>query len=1323
LNPNTHFETFMIRLKSGFSQAILLALVISSSMRVWAGEPDVQILEASGMGYRIRYTPRLASMDTARHNGSVYQRVSFYNSVLTGNPGEPSIPCRTLILGVPDKGDVDISWSAGNTRERSSVLLVPVPEVRKEDGLSRLVYTRGAEYERRGPFPEFPAVREAPEWIGGQRIVRIHLYPVQFFPANRRIHIHGSLDIQVTFSQPLHPAVTPRQKRPESFLQRILVNGDYLTGGHPPGNTSRTVRRLPRTLSGPRYKIPVTQEGVYRITGSFLSDHGIAISQIRPETIQIFNNGGRELPRNLSDPRPDSLIQIPIQVTGTEDNRFDPSDTILFYGNGVTGWEYSLSEKAWEHYINRYTHENIYWLVFNDGSSGKRLSSGASPNPGGAIPVTSFREQIFLEQEINNPLNSGIHWYGPEFDNSQSSQSFTVSLSSPVPDDTLRFRYRFKGETLDIHRLDVAMNGFNFDVVDFAGTGFTVKKGAFTGTYFSGQNTLSFHYAATGLAPAAYLDWFEIAYPRQLAASDGTLKFFSREIPGIYDYRLSGFSGEPTVIEITRPEESRLMAVRQEGSTWAFTDSVDQTGPRVYMALSSTAYRTPSTLVQDDPSNLRDPGRGAHMVILAPAEFADQALRLKSHRESMDTLSVTVVNVEDVYDEFSWGLFDPTAIRDFMRYAFNNWSVPPSYLLLFGDGDYDYRNILQYGNPMRIPPFEFAGFTESGARASDDWYTYVSGNDSKMDLSVGRLPARTLSEAGVLVDKIIAYEAQPERGDWKTLITVVGDDEKAQRGDENETTHTRASEFLAENSIPPLFNFNKIYLTEYTEEITAEGRRKPQARDDLIDQINRGTLIVNFIGHGNEDLWAHERVFNRDSDLPRLENKDRLPLFYAATCAFGWFDNPMEQSFTEELMNTPDKGGIAVISATRFCSASPNEALNQAFMQRLFSTDGSIMRLGDALRAAKLDVPSTANNEMYHLFGDPSMLLGLPGKKVLFTAMDPDSLKALSVIRVEGEVEQDSSQYTEFTGTLVLKAFDAKKAVTYTTQYQTKLNYLLPGNAIFRGEVPVTQDIFQASFIVPKDISYGGLTGRLSCYAYNENEDAGGYRDNIPVGGSADLLDTRGPELDLSFSGYELFTSGGMVQENPELEARIRDDKTGINITGEIGHKIIMTLDDTQKEDITDYFQYDEGSYLQGKLIYPLRALALGNHSLSLKVWDNANNSALQTLSFTVVPDDRLLLEKVLNYPNPITYSTHFTFSISLDATVDIKIYTVDGRLIRHLREYPAIAGFNMIPWDVRDERGDIPANGVYLYKVIARTWSGGKNLSREVIGRLMIMR
>ena len=551
----------------------------------------------------------------------------------------------------------------------------------------------------------------------------------------------------------------------------------------------------------------------------------------------------------------------------------------------------------------------------------------------------------------------------------------------------------------------------------------------------------------------------------------------------------------------------------------------------------------------------------------------------------------------------------------------------------------------------------------------------------------------------------------------------MADDEK-KHGEGNEITHTIASERLADVYIPPRFEIKKIFLTEYPEVVTGDGIRKPLAKQALLEQFNRGTVWVNYIGHGNHKVWSDEWIFHRDIDYGFLSNDTMLPLVYAATCSFGWYDLLEEQSFSELLVNAGDRGAVAVISASRECSAPYNEALNAAFTGLVLSETGRSLPLGRALQLAKAVSGTTTNNEMYHLFGDPAMRLATPGHEVVITRVDPDTLKALGVVEVEGELRQNGALWADFNGSAEVEVRDARRERTYTTDAGSVLEYDLAGNALFRGEAEVTGGRFHTAFVVPKDISYGQETGRIVCYAWNDTTDADGHVDSLAVGGSVQISDGEGPEVDLYFSGREDFMDGDMVTAPVELVAAVADDKTGVNITGEIGHKLLITVDDTEVLDATELFQYDADSYLAGKVVYPLSGLDEGRHRIHVKAWDNANNSGERRLDFEVVAQGKLRIEEVLNYPNPLSRSTHFTFRLNQDARIEIKIYTVGGRMIRHLEDIQGQAGFNSVAWDGLDGVGDAPANGVYLYKIFARSlWDDGTSSKAEALGRLMIFR
>jgi len=467
-------------------------------------------------------------------------------------------------------------------------------------------------------------------------------------------------------------------------------------------------------------------------------------------------------------------------------------------------------------------------------------------------------------------------------------------------------------------------------------------------------------------------------------------------------------------------------------------------------------------------------------------------------------------------------------------------------------------------------------------------------------------------------------------------------------------------------------------------------------------------------------------VLNLSSDFDRIQNGEKQALWVAATCTFGKYDMVDRQSFAEHLVLAPRRGAIAVLATAREVYGNLNARLNQVYYDFLFEHENHLSaRLGAAMMWARAQTGQTENDEKFHVLGDPSLRLAIPRYSATITSITPDTIKALAVMTVQGKITRDGADWPGFNGTARLEALDAERDVRYQSPGQFTIAYALPGNSLFRGEVPVKDGAFTAQFFVPKDITYGGQTGRLNVYFWNDQTDGNGYRRQLPVGGTAgSFVDRAGPRVDIGFAGAEDFRSGGIVGVNPVLRAVIHDSLSGVNITGEIGHKITLSLDgrNDDKIDLTDLFNYDAGSYTSGTIRYPLTNLAEGRHSVEIKAWDNLNNSSAATVEFTIQPQDRLILSEVLNYPNPLRRATTFTFGLNLAAEIRIKVFTLSGRLIRSLEEFNASRGFNMVEWDGRDADGDELANGVYLYKIIAAAPSDA-SLRAEEIGKLVVQR
>jgi len=1284
-----------------------------------------KLLESSEKGVLLEFTPQEWRQHKIKINGRTYWRIEFAGSSIEGKAGEPQIPLGIAIIGVPLDSKISYKIVGADYQEIRNIRLAPIPQlVHKGDiGVPRYIEREGI-YRSTEFFPKTILQIEGPGFFGDIRIIRVKFYPLQFAPERGLIRRYQRILVRIDFGGGRKAArgAVPRSNIYQDVILNFEVAKNWLKGKEDQG-----VKKAPLPQQGERYKIALRREGIYKLDGKILSSAGVDLSAIDPATIKIFNNGGRELPKDLNAPRPAALMENAILVVGIEDGKFDPSDYILFYGKSVEGWDYDSGNKEYSHYINHYTRENVYWLVFNDGRPGKRMVQIPSP-PGNGLPArVKFRDRLFLEEELNNaytlyPYASALEWYGRGFTKTDNIREYILYLPDAVVSDTINFKLCLKGGTRHSHHFDVYFNDSWISDTSFQGPSHVVLSAFAVENIKDGVNKLKIVYSGETHEEQAYLDWYEVEYSRRLRAVDDRLLFYSPDTTGLVKYRISGFSGRDVqVYDVTDFSDVRQIIPSEisEGSI-IFSDYVYSGKPKRYIALTPSAYLTPLYIEKNIPSHLRDPSKAADFIIITHRDFYDQAMALKNLREGWDELQTMVVKISDIYDEFSWGLFDPTAIRDFLKYAHDNWARSPSYVLLLGDGDYDYKNIINPTDENWIPPYEGVG------RATDDWYTYISGDDRYMDMAIGRIPVRSPEEAEDVIEKIIQYETDPFMGSWRNTITLVADDEISPDS-QSETEHIYGSEEIARKCLPRSFDLKKIYLTEYPGVYDpAVGRIvKPAAADAFVDQINRGSLIINYIGHGNDQLLAHEFIFTSSRDLPRIHNEMRLGIWFVASCEFGEYDDPQEQSCTEELLIAQRRGAIAVISSARLAVGGANIILDKNFLRNLFPSPGRTRRIGDALRLAKLITGYISNNEKYHLFGDPTMRLAAPRLQALITSMKPDSLRALSKITVSGIVRRDGEELDTFNGSVLLKAFDSQKIRTHYTSRGIPLHYTLPGNAIFRGEGVVENGRFTLSFIVPKDITYGGDLGRISLYLWNEEEDGAGYRDSLKVGGTAkDLVDFKGPDIELSIKGKEFF-SGDFTGTDPVLIAHIRDDVSGVNITGEIGHKITLILDGRKEDqrDLTDFFKYNRGSYLEGIIEYQLTDLSEGRHIAEVKAWDNANNSSTASLEFTVVPEDKLILKDVLNYPNPFSSNTTFTFIISQDAKVSIKIYTLAGRLIRVLDDIEAQRGFNMVSWDGRDQNGDSLANGVYLYKIIAKAHSSRTTLSTEAIGKLMIMR
>jgi hypothetical protein len=910
-------------------------------------------------------------------------------------------------------------------------------------------------------------------------------------------------------------------------------------------------------------------------------------------------------------------------------------------------------------------------------------------------------------------INSGYEWYWDEYDGGVRNYPIQVNGAAPGPVD---IRLGFFGWTAGEHRFDVS---WNRQVVG-AGLRFTGNARRTVTTEASGvvegENQLRLRHQS---GDATRFDWYELEFSRRLQAEQGVLIFDAPDLDGVLEFHADGFGGEaPRIFDLSQGL-TEIVDGDFDASTGALIfQDVGAGSPRRYAAAGPSRWRRPLRLELDSPALLRSPANGADYVIIAYQDFIPAAQRLAAWRGRDDRfgppLVPMVVDVRDIYDEFSGGNLDPVAIRNFLRYAADNWSIPPMFVNLFGDGTYDYKNNSGISPTNWIPAYQ------SGDNTFDEWYVRVHGNDPLPDMAIGRLTVQTAAEAERVVDKLIRYDREPEPGPWQNRALMVADD-LVNPGDREmpETYFLTSIETLARLYLPPELDQIKHYIARFP----LEGQTKPRANREFIRLFNEGALIVTYVGHGNPDVLAHEQMFVLSRDADKIRNGGRLPLMYTAASQIGVFDDPARASMPEVLLNMPDGGVIGMISATRVGFQASNMILARSFHQHLLKANSRNVPVGQALMLAKVNVDGSGgengvlNMRRYSLIGDPATRLAQPRYRV--QVLVSDTLRALEEVRVEGRVlRTDGTDAADYQGSALVQAFDSASKTKLDD-----LNFLLPGNPMFRGSVAVTDGRFAATFRVPRDITYKGKLGRISAYTSSADQPAAvgvviGLRlAGSPVDADSDQI---GPQIDIGFRGQRNFKSGGLVPGSPVLRATIADP-SGINITGETGHDITLSLNGVLTR-VTHAFVNDGGDYRTGTLEHQIPALEPGSYVVTVKAWDNFNNSATAEVEVRVGSARSVVMSDLLFYPNPLDRSSvgYFTFNLFNPASsLVIQVFSLSGRRVDQFEADPR-TGYNQVEWVAPSDL----ANGSYLYRVqVESVDEEGRSTRADETSVLQVMR
>jgi hypothetical protein len=1142
-------------------------------------------------------------------------------------------------------------------------------------------------------------------------------------------------------------------KRIKSFtyeIQGLATNASRLRSG---SSVSNSV-----LANGNWFQFYIEKSGVYKISKAFLQQLGLDINNLDPRKIKIYGNGGRMLPLSNNIPYPNDLVENAIQINGESDGVFNNEDYILFYGEGVHTW----NQESRTH-NNLYDKKSFYYLTVQ-GIDGKRITPAMQPTGSSTINITSFDSYQFHELDLINIARLGRQWFGESFEvkNEQEFDFNFLNIDTAIP---VKIFVTAASAAFTPTSFDISMNGNSVGSINFsplttgAETVFRVNSLPNNVTFTGAANMkLKLKYNNNGVPGSkGFLDNIRVIAKSKLQGYGKQFHFqydLSASSAGIVNYQIANANGIAQIWDITDLYNvTKIENINQ--NTVNFQARLGAL--RKYVAIDASDYFTPlkdskvkipnqnlkGTLFKNSQGQFQD----IDYVIITPTFLVSQAEKLATFHRNNSNLKVKVIPLELIYNEFSSGKQDVAAIRNCIKYIYENASSSSTrvkYINLFGDASFDFKNRL-VNNTNVVPIYHALNSNTSGESsfASDDFFGLMDPSEGNIinsfggiDITVGRMLVNDTKQADEMINKIIEYHDLKSFGNWRNNFVLISDDSDIVSDASLQNRQNILANKIAVEK--PFLNVGKIFLDSYSQEASAGGDRYPKARTDFFNAFEKGALVFNYLGHGGEDGLSGERIWEK-SDSQNLSNQYKYPLFITITCEFSRFDNPFRPTAGEFTYWNPKGGAIAMITTIRSIGQSSAENFNDNLTKNLLSYGSSqYTSIADALRISKNDNPNSATNVVFYI-GDPALMLSIPKPKVILTKVNDvaitelvDNFKSLSKVKLSGEVvDENNNLMTNFSGEVATTIFDKtiNRATLNNDGNSPVINFNVLGEAIFRGNASVTNGQFEFSFVVPRDIRIPLANGRISFYAKKNNfrENQTGSDASILIGGINEnaIADNISPRVKL-YMNDETFVSGGITNESPFLVALL-EDENGINTASGIGHDIIAILDGDVSNPfvLNDYYQTKLDDFTSGMLRFPLRNLSPGLHTISFKAWDVYNNPVTTEIQFIVAGDDTIKLTNVLNYPNPFVSYTEFWFTHNkpfepLD--VQVQVMTVTGKVIWTKNQIITTEGFlsKEINWNGKDDFGDAMGKGVYIYKLTVK--STLSNMQSEKFEKLVIL-
>jgi hypothetical protein len=1081
-----------------------------------------------------------------------------------------------------------------------------------------------------------------------------------------------------------------------------------------------------------------------RASGREREMDGIPVSSLR-----LFSASPDTLPEYIDEEIFPNTQEIPIEVKdNNNDATFNGGDSLVFFGHGTALWKQSGSESGMDYYFSHSPYSFYQYFYLGAGGVGERIKTVKNENTGRDIAWKKYartekdlilRDNYFGDDVVEE--NTGKEWFWAwgvknstvtvdtsEFQNTVKNLNAMLENSDSIWIGVSFFPRRSiysYDEKLSDKPWKERMRGIDFNfyfqnelqknIID------TIFGGTFVfASYKARASDNRYKVEILSKERNDRFDGISVAYKHNPLSSLGDEWLFPGKAFGSVKIPV------PANMEIIKVKDFipvEIIAAENPLANSHANDAIPANSDVKYFLHKKNSYKIPASIEAipvSDVSNPLDIPVQTEYVILTSETLQEPAKKLKKFREEGSapiTLNTAIVLIEDIF-RYHGGHSSPVAIRDFLRYA-KNRCPNLRFVLLAGNGNYDYRKIRRSVKINIIPPYEAEDM------ATDDFFVILDKGEAvrfgtyDLDLAIGRLPVSNVSEFENYVQKAIDYEkvSAMDNGVWRNTIVLTADDDM-QGTAEDWLPHTRQMETTAEmvNSISRAQNFatemRKISLLQYEKDGTG---KKPEASKELLLRLNQGALFTYYYGHGNAVQWADENLMSINS-LSAISNTGRYTILGSFSCLVARFDDVALTSLSEAFVDAKSKGAIAAIGSLRESLSNYNVLISQNFLSHSLSVPG--ISIGEALLRAKLDSGLSYsrfryNNEKYVLLGEPVLSMPKWDKISLNLENAPDTIQALQRIRISGETSAQA-------GSVHIQILEGEK--------QRMLFHLgnpapikTQGAPIYNEELKITGGKFSTEFVTPRKLSLGDTNAQIRLWAYEPGKDIVGKKviDKISLfGTSADTIKDNAPP---SIKIYPCMRSGiaAPFEENARISLEIPaclniviEDSTGLDYREEADEGISFEVSGSAAWHPWP-FSVQTGRRAEARMNFG-DSYEPGEYVFRVNAQDILGNAAMRSIRISLSQENKEGLADIFNMPNPMKNSTTFYFkdlSGDRQSSVSIKIFNQNGKLVKTINN--VISGTTS--WDGRDSRGRLLANGLYHY-VVQNTvssidGSGGKRI------------